>query len=249
MIDIHSHILPCVDDGAESLDVALSMLAASALDGVKTQVLTPHMHRGRYDNKIDDLRESFKNFSIALERSGIDIELKLAAEVHISPDIPLLSKSDELLWMGHWDNAKVFLLEFPFNQLPHGSLNLINWLAKNNIKPVLAHPERYQYFQSAPEKLASYLAAGCLVQITTSSLTGQFGESAYCAADYFLKNDWVHFLASDCHNVNKRAPGLSEAVNIAAQLIGDHAANKLVQDNPAKLLLTDDSLNKMSQHI
>jgi protein-tyrosine phosphatase len=238
MIDIHSHILPEVDDGAPSLDVALSMLEVSALDGVKTQVLTPHMHPGRYDNKIDDLQKNFELFSAEVSQSGIDIELKLAAEIHIRPDIPLLSKSDKLLWIGQWNGAKVFLLEFPFNQIPHGSLNLIQWLVKHNIKPLLAHPERYQAFQSSPSKLSEYVAAGCLVQLTTSSLTGQFGKDSYLAAEYFLKNGMAHFIASDCHNLDRRAPGLSEAVNCAAEMIGEAQAKALVEDNPARLLST-----------
>ncbi|RLA49359.1 MAG: hypothetical protein DRR42_15635, partial [Gammaproteobacteria bacterium] len=71
MIDIHSHILPGVDDGAPDLGVALSMLEASAFDGVKTQVLTPHMHRGRYDNKIENLQRIFEAFSVEVDKAGI----------------------------------------------------------------------------------------------------------------------------------------------------------------------------------
>jgi len=247
MIDIHSHILPGVDDGAPDLGVALSMLEASVLDGVKTQVLTPHMHPGRYDNQIGALQKNFEVFSAEVEQAGIGIELKLAAEIHIRPDIPLLAKSGKLLWLGSWDGAKVFLLEFPFNQIPHGSLNLIQWLVKHNIKPLLAHPERYQTFQSSPDKLSEYLAAGCLTQLTTSSLTGQFGKDSYLAAEYFLKNGMAHFIASDSHNLDRRAPGLSEAVKRAAEIIGEVQAKMLVEENPAKLLSTEGEPQALSR--
>ena len=236
MIDIHSHILPGVDDGAPDLGVALSMLEASGFDGVKTQVLTPHMHRGRYDNKIENLQRIFEAFSVEVDKAGIAIELRLAAEIHISPEIPLLAKADEILWIGNWGGAKVFLLEFPFNLIPHGSLNLIQWLVKHNIKPLLVHPERYQAFQSSPDKLSEYLAAGCLIQITTSSITGQFNQRCYLAAEYFLKNEMVHFIASDCHNLDRRSPGLSEGVQCAAEIIGESQARTLVEENPARLL-------------
>ena len=159
--------------------------------------------------------------------------------IHISPDIPLLSKSEQLLWIGRWDGAKVFLLEFPFNQIPHGSLNLIHWLVKHNVKPILVHPERYKTFQSSPGKLSEYLAAGCLIQLTTSSITGQFGKESFLAAEYFLKNGMAHFIASDCHNLERRAPGLRDAVDRTTEMIGEVQAKALVEDNPARLLSSD----------
>ena len=239
MIDIHSHILPGIDDGSESLRQSLKMLQKAVADGIKTQVFTPHVMRGRYENSLTDIQSVFDSFKGVVECSGIDIQLRVAAEVRISETIPDMLDAGEIPFIGRWDGYSVFLLELPFNDPPHGAINLIQWLDERGVKVIIAHPERYRVFQQNPKKLEEYIEAGCLTQLTGSSITGLFGKKVYDTAKYFLKKGQIDFVASDCHNLRTRPPGLTEYLSYIKPLVGKQRALDMVETNPAKLLESD----------
>jgi len=235
MIDIHSHILPGIDDGASSLEMALEMLRMAVDDGVRMQCLTPHIHMGRYDNSAASLRASFEVFQQAVIEANINIDLYLACEVRIAAEVMPLAKMDELLWLGRYQEKKVMLLEMPHNLIPVGCSNMIQWLLKQGIQPLLVHPERNRELQTAPKKLDALLQSGCLTQITASSLTGHFGAVAQQLSENLLLQDKVFAMATDCHNLDYRPPDLSEGLHAAEQLMGTQKARQLVFDNPASL--------------
>ena len=236
MIDMHSHILPGVDDGAQDYEQALQMLAIAAEDGVTTQLLTPHIQPGVYNNSLASLNDPFTSFKQAAHEQGIDIELKLAAEIRIGPEIMPMVQSDAVPWLGAWEGRRVFLMEFPHNQVPAGSINLIQWLLQHNALPMIAHPERNRELQGDICKLEPFLDAGCLVQVTAKSLAGGFGAEAHRIAVELLRAEKITLLATDCHNLAYRPPDLSTGYKAAAELIGEHAARVLVDDNPQALL-------------
>ncbi|HEC15579.1 MAG TPA: hypothetical protein ENI99_03260 [Sedimenticola sp.] len=236
MIDMHSHILPGVDDGAEDDAAALQMLALAAEDGIKTQVLTPHIQPGVYDNTLPFLRDRLACFEQLVRENGIDIELRLAAEVRIGPEVLQLVQSDAIPWLGSWEGHRVFLMEFPHNQIPAGSINLVQWLLKQGIIPMIAHPERNRGLQGDTTKLKPFLDAGCLVQITSGSLNGQFGAEAHKLAVELLRAGKVTLLATDCHNPAYRPPDLGAGYKAAAEIVGEPAAGSLVETNPRALL-------------
>ncbi|MCU7960024.1 MAG: hypothetical protein KZQ58_08510 [gamma proteobacterium symbiont of Bathyaustriella thionipta] len=235
MIDIHSHILPAIDDGASSVEMALQMLRLAAQDGVRLQCLTPHIHLGRYENSIASLQQAFDHFKQQVQQANIDIDLNLAAEVRIAAEIMPLVISNELLWLGEFKGRKVMLLEMPHNLIPVGCINMIQWLLKQGIQPLLVHPERNRELQQAAHKIQDFLQAGCLLQITAGSLCGHFGLPARQFSEQLLRQDHVFAIATDCHNLDYRPPDLAEGRQAAEQLIGVQAAAKLVHDNPASL--------------
>lgn len=236
MIDIHSHILPGVDDGVQTLEDGLAMLRIAAAGGVTTQVLTPHLHPGRFDNTLEFLQQRFESFSEAVENAGIDIELRLAAEVHIGPEIMAMVTNDTLPWLGEYRGMKTFLLEFPLTSTPAGSINLVHWLIKHDVLPVIVHPERCREWQDHPERLAPYFEAGCPLQITGASLLGQFGTSAKTLAVEILESATEFVIATDCHNLAYRPPDLSQALGAASNIIGPTLARKATSDQPRALL-------------
>jgi len=236
MIDMHSHILPGIDDGAQSLDESLQMLRIAAAEGVTAQVLTPHIHIGRYPNTKASLTEAFSAFRGAVDNAGIGIALELAAEVRIGAELLQLAQNDGIPWLGVWEGKNVFLMEFPHHQVPVGSINLVDWLLQRDIVPMIAHPERNRELQVNPKKLVPFLEAGCLTQITSGSLVGQFGVPAHRLAVTLLTSGLVTLLATDCHNLDYRPPNLSAGFSAAAELIGDQAATDLVITNPTRLL-------------
>jgi len=241
MIDTHSHILPGVDDGAKDYEQALQMLAIAAEDGVTTQVLTPHIQPGVYNNTFSSLSEQLVQFKQAVHEQGIDIELRLAAELRIGPEIMSMVQSDTVPWLGAWKGHRVFLMEFPHNQAPAGSINLIKWLLKHNAVPMIAHPERNKELQGDIRKLEPFLDAGCLAQVTAKSLAGGFGAEAHRISVELLRAGKITLLATDCHNLAYRPPDLSAGYKAAAELVGEQEARMLVDDNPRALLEMDGS--------
>ncbi len=238
MIDLHSHILPGVDDGAHQLEDALRMLRVAVDDGVRVQMLTPHIHIGRYPNTAESLRVAFEEFQREVTAAGIEVELRLAAELRIGPELVGLAKQDGLPFLGVLDGRRVMLMEFPHSSIPAGSENMVEWLLQRDILPMIAHPERNQALQRRPAKLEPFVRAGCLLQVTAGSLTGHFGPRARQLAERLLAAGRVAVLATDAHNLAYRPPDLSAGVAAAARLIGDEAARRMVWDTPRALLET-----------
>lgn len=236
MIDMHSHILPGVDDGAKDFEQALQMLTIAAEGGVRTQVLTSHIQPGIYNNTLSSLNERLLQFEPVVRERGIDIELRLAAEIRIGPEIMQMVQSDIMPWLGIWEGRRVFLMEFPHNQVPVGSINLVQWLLKHNAVPMIVHPERNQELQRDIHKLEPFLDAGCLVQVTSRSIVGGFGAEPHRIAVELLRAGKITLLATDCHNLAYRPPDLKAGYKAAAEIVGEQAARMLVEGNPRILL-------------
>ncbi len=236
LIDVHSHILPGIDDGAQTLEDALKLLAMAVEDGIKTQVLTPHIQPSRYQNDPDSLRVAFTEFTNAVRAHDIPINLLLSAEVRIGPEVMDLVQREDFPWLGTWQDKRALLLELPYNNVPVGSLNLIDWLVERDILPIIPHPERTSEIQQDINKLVPFIEAGCKFQVTAASLLGNFGQKARMIAEELLREDQVMLLATDCHNVAYRPPVLKAGVAAAAEIIGEQRASALVNDNPAELL-------------
>jgi len=236
MIDMHSHILPGVDDGARKDAQALQMLEMAIQDGVTVQVLTPHIQPGVYNNTLPILEEQFSLFQLLIRNQGLNIELRLAAEVRIGPEIMPMVQSNTIPWLGRWEDYRVMLLELPHTQIPVGSINLIHWLLEHKVLPMIAHPERNRELQQDTNKLEPFLDAGCLTQVTARSITDGFGPEPKRVATQLLQAGNVTVLASDCHNLSGRPPDLSSGYQAAAEIIGEEQARLLVNDNPLTLL-------------
>lgn len=236
MIDIHSHILPGIDDGAQSLKESLALLQLAADGGVTTQVLTPHIQASRYTNNPQSIFKAFTSFKLIVKSQKILIDIRLSAEVRVGTEVMALVENNDFPWLGVWQGKKAFLLEMPHNQLPMGSLNLVKWLIKQDILPIIVHPERNREIQQDINTLLPYLDAGCELQITASSLAGNFGQKAKQIAIDLLKSDRVLFMATDCHNTAYRPPNLKHGLELASALIGEMSATALIKDNPEELL-------------
>ena len=236
MIDLHSHLLPGIDDGASSMEEALSLARIAVADGLTHMVLTPHVHPGRFDNHAQSIQPVFAAFEAALVDADIKLSVKTAGEVRLSAEVLAMCASNQLPFLGEWDGKRVMLLELPHSHIPPGSDKLVKWLLGRDILPMIAHPERNKGVMSDIAKLAPFLEMGCLFQLTAMSVTGEFGPQAKQVADEMLDKGWVTVMATDAHNCDRRPPILSKAVSAAAELIGDVEAKRLVWGNPAKII-------------
>lgn len=236
MIDIHCHLLPGLDDGAATLDDALALARVAVADGITCSVLTPHIHPGRWENEAKGISRATEAFALALEQNDIPLQLRFAAEVRLTDLIFGQLEAQALPFLGVHEGESLLLLEFPHGQLIPGSDQLVNWLRRRAIRPVLAHPERNKSIMRNPELLQPFVAAGCLLQVTATSLTGGFGEAAERVALRLLDAGQITFVASDGHNLKSRPPQLSRARALVAARTGDAMAQQLFEGNQRKYL-------------
>ena len=228
MIDLHCHLLPGIDDGPATMQASELLAKACVDNGITHALLTPHIHPGRYDNDTDSMRSVFDSFVAMLKTKKINLNVAMAAEVRICPEIVKMIPEGKIPFLGEVDGKKVILLEFPHSHLLHGSEKMVQWLLDRDIVPMIAHPERNRDICDSVDKLAAYIEMGCMVQITAGSVTGRFGTKVKSAADEMLRRGWVNILATDAHNLKGRPPELREGVLAAAEVIGMNAANRLV---------------------
>ena len=236
MIDLHSHILPGIDDGAPDLATALELSKIAVNDGITHMVCTPHIHPGRYDNTLETIQQALNELQAGLIEQHIDLVIHAAAEVRFGMELMVSVKQQSIPFLGEWQGKPVLLLEFPHGEIPFGAERLTAWLLQQGIKPMIAHPERNKGLLRAPEKLKPFLEQGCLLQVTAGAVAGRFGQAVQELAYKLLKEDVVTILASDAHNIEHRPPILSQGRDAAAALIGESAAQRLVVDNPLHII-------------
>jgi len=236
MLDLHSHILPGIDDGAESMEQALHLASIAVDDGIRHITVTPHIHPGRFENSRKTIQPVFDAFAAEVDRAGLPLSLAMGAEVRLSPEILAMTASDQLPFIGSWQGKRVMLLELPHSHIPPGSDKLVAWLKSRDILPMIAHPERNKDIIRNLDKIHPFVEAGCLFQLTAMSVAGGFGDDARLRSEELLERGWVTVIASDAHNERHRPPRLSAAVEAAAEIVGEQQAMALVQDNPARIV-------------
>tara|TARA_R110001599_G_scaffold122530_3_gene294581 strand:- start:4321 stop:5049 length:729 start_codon:yes stop_codon:yes gene_type:complete len=232
LIDLHSHILPGIDDGAPDLAASLAIAEQSVAVGVTHMVCTPHIHQGYFDNNLTLISESYQSLVEHLAKANCPLKLSFAAEIRITPDIMLWHKQGQIPFMGRWQGKDVMLLELPHSHIPPGTDNLLRWLAKNDIQPVIAHPERNRDIIANPDKINGLKRAGCLFQATAGAFTGRFSELVKETVKLLLARDLITYVASDTHSVNRRPNDMAQAYIEVAALKGNEYAEHLFKTTP-----------------
>ncbi len=234
MIDIHSHILPDLDDGARDLDESLQMIEIAAADGIRTMVATPHMLHGAFPVTAEAARERYETLTAAVRERGIDMEILLGAEIHLDVDIVGSLRDGQALTLG--EGGRAILLELPTTSIPTGTADVIFEMQTEGYRVVIAHPERNDELAANLERVVKMRDRGIHMQVTARSVTGGFGLRARRVARKMVKQGLVDILASDAHGARGRVPVLSEALAWITKKVGAEEAEDLVNRNPARLL-------------
>lgn len=242
LIDIHTHLLPGLDDGTSSWDEALTLAKAASDHGTTVLICTPHYIPGLYQPAPETIWELVEEFQRRLAEAGIDLSVKPGMEVYLSPDVPELAKTGHLLPLGGYP-AKLngaaqpyLLVEFPSNEVPRYADQVFFELQVQSLIPVLAHPERNAKVMANPHLLERLVhEQGVLVQVDAGSIAGLFGRKIAKTAEFLLRKGWVSFVGSDGHS-QARPPVLSLAKAKVAQLLGVETATELFTYNPARIL-------------
>jgi protein-tyrosine phosphatase len=239
MIDIHSHILPGIDDGARDMEEALKMAQLAVEDGIRVMVATPHLfkhHAGEMAalNEKSVILERLDRFRDRLAAAGIPLEILPGCDVPLSIDALSLLAEDRVLTVN--DGKRYLLLELPHFSIPPTLEDICFRLQSLGITPIITHPERQPMILERPERLARLVELGYLAQLTAGSLTGTFGRQVAKVSRQLVKKGHIHVLASDAHNTRRRPPILNLAVGELSKLIGPEQAQAMVTQTPAKII-------------
>ena len=234
MIDLHTHILPGIDDGVKTEDAAVEFARVAEQSGTTVIVATPHCKEGFYFNDRTAVLAAVEKLRGRFREEGLGLRLEPGAEVHICPELVERIRDGRAPTLG--DNGKSLLLELSLSQYPVELENLIFQLRLAGIHVLMAHPERIRFFQDDGGRYENIVRQGAYGQITTGSILGVFGSDVREYSEQLLRKGLVHVLASDAHNVRGRPPVLGEALEAATTLVGRARAESMVLDAPRALL-------------
>lgn len=231
MIDLHSHVLPAVDDGARDFEQAIRMCRMARADGCRAIVATPHLRHARYWNDDRILLEA--RWRELRERVGSEIEVLLGGEIAVHgqslEEIDLLPEGGQLLTLA---GTRYLLLELDFGGVGPDPVEMVYELGVAGWRPIIAHPERVSWLMSDAAMLEEMAANGATMQITAMSLTGDFGPIAADAARWLLDHGLAHYVSSDTHDDRFRPPGLSRARKVVIEGWGEELAEALFVTHP-----------------
>lgn len=230
MIDLHSHILPGLDDGCADLDASVALARAAVADGVAAIAATPHV-RDDYPTSADAIERALARVRERLAAERIPLEVLPGAEIAL--DRLGAIDADELPRLGLGGNPRLLLLEFPYGGWPLSLEQHLFELAARGFRVVIAHPERNAQVRGDPERLRPLVERGALVQLTAASVDGRLGRRVRDASAELLARGLAHLLASDAHEPAVRAVGLRAAADAVG---GGALAEWLVERVPRALL-------------
>lgn len=236
MIDLHSHLLHGIDDGAQTLAESLDLARAAVADGITAAAMTPHIHPGRFENQKSRIVTHVAAFRAALQAHCIPLQVFAGAEMRLSLESLAQLQAGDVPFLGSVNGCQVLLLELPHQHIPVGSQQFVDKLLAMNIRPLIAHPERNKSVMADPRRIHPFVDAGCWLQITAGSITGGFGSTSQKTAFSLLDEDCVHVVATDAHNLSARPPHLRAARQVVIDRCGADAAQLLFQTRPARIL-------------
>lgn len=235
MIDVHCHVLPGIDDGAQTLEEAVALARACAATGVTHLVATPHVYPGRWENRRSTIEAEYARFRQALEVYKVPLALGMAGEVRLNADVLDLVGTGEIPFLGETGGYRTMLLELPDGGIPVGSDRLVRFLIDHRIRPLIVHPERNKAVMDDVERIRPFVEMGCYLQLTAASVIGEFGDKAWRASERLLDEGWATVVASDAHNLRGRAPRMDAARDYLRHHYSEALADELTRLAPGRL--------------
>jgi len=233
MFDLHSHILPNIDDGAKNMEMSLAMLKIAAENGTKNIVATPHIIEGEWLPTWDIILKKCDILQQGCQQAGLDLRIFPGGEVAIHFDIIALLKGPGTYCI---NSGRYLLVELPATHIPTYTEKFFFTLQTKGITPILAHPERHPEISKNPEILAEWIGMGVLSQMNGTSITGIMGERVMRTAELLLTNSMVHVIGSDAHSIRTRNTNLAVAAERIKSLVGPKGTEQLLVVNPRNIL-------------
>lgn len=195
-VDVHSHLIPGIDDGAKSMEESLSLLKAMQSLGYEKVITTPHVMADAYRNTKASIQEGLEALQAQSAKEGLTICIEAAAEYYLDEGLPELIKRGEILPVG----GEYLLFETSYMHRPRDLERVIFEICASGYKPLLAHPERYRYIENFSQEYGRLKELGVFFQLNLNSLEGYYGTSAKRSAEWLCNEGMVDFLGSDVHH-------------------------------------------------
>lgn len=234
MIDIHCHILPNFDDGASNLEESMAMARMAVSSGVTDIVATPHFPGDAETfQRLGALLGRYERLEREIRREKLKLQLHPGAEILCLPETPQLASQKVLPTIG---NTNYLLVEFNFGE-PHSYMTgMLEALAQEGYRPVVAHPERYRAVQMNPQLIKYWFDCGYILQLNKGSVLGAFGGRVQQTANQIVNQGLVHVIASDAHGTDKRTPHMGALRQWLDSYCDPEYARILTERNPRRLL-------------
>lgn len=240
MIDIHSHILPGIDDGAKNEAESIELARQAVNSGIKTVIATPHHKNRTYDNAKPFIVEDVRRLNELFKEMNIPLDVLSGQEVRIFGELIDELKAGNIQTL---NDSKYLLLELPSDHVPHYTEQLLFDIQHAGLTPIIAHPERNRDLYTDPNRLYDLVRQGALAQLTAGSLTGLFGKEIKRVSLQMLAHNLIHFVASDAHNTDTRNfETLSEAYKVIKDEFGAIAQYTLEEN--AQYLMHGGNINQ-----
>lgn len=232
-IDIHSHILPGIDDGAENFQTSMEMLRTASAEGIREIILTPHHKPGRHNAGPGKILSLIEELQEASEEEGLGLKLHSGNELYYRSGLTELDAGGEFCTLAGSDYV---LTEFgPMDDYDY-IRNGIYSLTAAGYTPVLAHVERYSKVCARMDRIEDLISMGCYIQVNTGSIMGNFGLGTKMLVKKILAGRLVHFVATDAHDTGKRAPRMAECAAYIKRKYGQEYMRELLYENPMHVL-------------
>jgi len=223
--DMHSHIIPGIDDGAQTLNDSIILARKFKALGFKKLITTPHIIDDYYRNTADTINRGLDILRKGLLEVQLDLEIDAAAEYYLDETLEKKIKQKDILTFGN----RYLLFELSYINSPQNLTDFIKMMQDEGFKPVLAHPERYSYFYNSIENYHQIRETGCLLQLNSIALIGYYGPGVRKIAEEMVENHLVDFIGSDMHHL-KHADALEESLNtpLMQRLLSQHKLNNVL---------------------
>lgn len=233
MIDLHSHILPELDDGSQSLQESLAMARMAVDSGITAMVATPHC----IDDRCREVYDAWELLREALREHEIPLKLLPGMEIFGTFDTARLLQEGKLLTL---NRSRYPLIEFSFHATGEEETQILRSVCRAGFRPVVAHPERYAYVQRDPRIVNRWHRMGCLLQVNRGSLLGRFGRHAQQTAFELVDRGFAAAVASDAHSHQMRTPWMEDVWELLSREISPRCARTLLKENPRQILKNED---------
>ena len=237
MVDIHTHIIPNVDDGSKSIEDTFALFREAAEEGFSDIILTPHYIKGYYETDTNVREFWVKSIQETLDKLDIPVNVYVGNEIYVCENM------DKLIFrnlVSCLNNSKYVLFELPMNSNITYLEEIIFKINNLDKIPIIAHPERYSYVQNNIEIVNNLHKRGVLFQSNYGSILGLYGEGAKKTIEKLLKNDCIDFIASDVHIPNSIYPLVKESKKKIKKIVGTQKLNELTTINPKRILYNED---------
>lgn len=233
LTDLHCHLLPGVDDGASTGKELKELLQMEYEQGVRRIIFTPHYRRDMFETPTKDIRRRFLKVKRILEESGSRMEVYLGRECYASSRLADMIKEDKYLYM---NRTRFILVEFPYKQTYQKIRSQVYELLAKGALPILAHVERYNALVEKPDRIGELIEMGAYIQVNAGSIIGESGWTQKRFCNKLMKNNYIHFVGSDAHDIKSRKPNLGHCKEYVERKMGAEYAEQIFLINPQMLI-------------